>query len=405
MSAPLMRRAAAAAIVALLGLLALPFASGATAIAASGSGGVLSVSPAHPDMGVAMGNAYFVHTGERAARWTDQVAVVNTGATVIDAWVDPVDGVTSVRTGAVYTDRSSAPSGAGAWVRPDVTSVSLHPHTQTVVSFTVTVPADAAAGDHLAGISFESKRRTDAGVASGITTVLRSVIAVQVRVPGTAEFRFHEYAATIHAGPTTGTAGISLDMADVGGLMGKPQLEISLAGPAAYRRAMSIGLDTMLPGDRITDEILWPDALAPGDYVLAITEDGSGRRGSAFVASVRLTSALPPSAPGGSSAAAPPAPTSLPPWALVGALAAGVAVLIPLVLFLTWFRRSRCLHCDRSQRRGRLIRVGRMDEIAGCTACAVAVQNAGSGVLCRRCLSSHFRPRVQPHQLLPAAPR
>jgi hypothetical protein len=39
---------------------------------------------------------------------------------------------------------------------------------------------------------------------------------------------------------------------------------------------MNLSLDTMLPGDRITDEILWPDALAPGDYTLSIREDGSG---------------------------------------------------------------------------------------------------------------------------------
>jgi hypothetical protein len=331
------------AVMAATGLLALAAApwSMATAIAAGPSGtGVLSVSPAHPDPSVASGNAYFDRTVERGGSWTDEVAVVNTNNTLIDAWVDSVDGLTSVRTGAVYGGRTLAVAGAGAWVTPSVASVSVAAHAQILVAFTVTVPPSASAGDHVAGIAFESKHGS---AAAGITTVLRSVVAVQVRVPGPSDFLLRVYAATLSPVSTTGTSGLSLDMADVGGLLGKPTLDISLDGPAGYHRSMSLPLDTMLPGDRITDEILWPDALAPGDYTLSITEDGSGRHGSPFTASAQLTKALLPSAPVRGPDAPPLALTELPAWALVALGAAGAAILTFVALGVARIRRQHRL--------------------------------------------------------------
>jgi hypothetical protein len=60
-------------------------------------------------------------------------------------------------------------------------------------------------------------------------------------------------------------------------------------GPSSlYHREQTVQLDTMLPGDRIDDQLLWPDALAVGAYRLAITEDGSGRHGEAFTTTAHL---------------------------------------------------------------------------------------------------------------------
>jgi hypothetical protein len=369
----------------------------------SAAGAVLSVAPAHPDPSVAVGKSYFVHTVQPGATWTESIAVTNTYGVRINAWVDAVDGITSIRTGAVYTARTAAPLGTAAWVRPSVSSISVAPRGRTVISFTVSVPADAGAGDHVAGIAFEDMQGSTSGQAGassasgGITTVLRSVVAIQVRVPGPALFLLHVYGASVHPVVATGGLGISIDMADVGGLLGKPLLDIALDGPGGYHRDQTFQLDTMLPGDRITDELLWPGGLAPGDYRLSITEDGSGRQGVTFVASDHLAAALRPSTPiqvrpgivaGASSSGGPG-------WVVVVAAGAGASVLIVVGLFAAVGRRRRCLHCNRSLRGRRLVTVDRLDEIGGCMRCAVVLHNAGAGRFCRECLRSHLPPNAR----------
>jgi Bacterial protein of unknown function (DUF916) len=378
-----------AALASLAAIAAAASPRGAIA-AAPAAGEVLSVSPAHPDPSVATGRSYFVHSVAPGATWSDEVAIANPGSTTIHAWVDAVDGITSIRTGAVYSARAVHMTGAGAWVTPGVSSVTVAPHTQTLVPFTVSVPAGAFAGDHLAGISVESKQGSSSAGTLAITTMLRSVVAVQVRVPGPADFQLHVYGATLRAVSTTGTSGIALDMADAGELLGKPELAITLDGPAGYHRAQSLKLDTLLPGDRITDEILWPDALAPGDYRLSVTEDGSGRHGVPFVTGAHLASALRPWAPGRVPAVVLPLPgPTVPAWVLVASLTGGSGLAVLVVLMVAGARQRRCLHCRRSHRRGRLIAVSELDQMGCCVSCAVAVHNVGAGLLCHECMRSH----------------
>ena len=366
---------------------------------APAAGAVLSVAPATPDLTVPFGKSYFVRTAAPGSTWTDTIAVLNTNAVPITAWVDAVDGITSIRTGAVYTARALAALGAAAWVTPSVSSVRVAPHGRTVISFTVQVPAGATAGDHVAGIAFEDQQGTSgqaggSGGAAGITTVLRSVVAIQMRVPGPAVFLLHVFAASIHPAATAGGAAVSVDMEDVGGLLGKPRLQVVLDGPAGYHSAQTFQLDTMLPGDRITDELLWQGGLAPGDYLLSITEDGSGRRGVAFVTTSHLAAALRPSTPAQArpdiAAAAPGGVLQL---VVVAGAIAGVAILI-LGTLAAAIGRRRCLHCNRSVRHGRLIMVTRLDEIGDCMRCAVVVHNAGAGRFCRECLRTHLPPQV-----------
>ncbi|HXA28854.1 MAG TPA: DUF916 domain-containing protein [Candidatus Angelobacter sp.] len=313
----------------------------ASAAGTSGSGGILTVSPAHPDPAIAAGKAYFVHSVAPGATWTDEVAVTNTNDAAIDAWVDAVDGVTSVRTGAVYAARAVGSPGAGAWVKPSVSTVTVAAHTHATVMFTVTVPMGASAGDHLAGLAFEAKPGSTSRDSEGITTVLRAVVAVQVIVPGPADFQLHVYGATAQAVPTTGTAGIALDMADTGGLLGKPRLEITLDGPAGYHRAERVELDTMLPGDRITDEIPWPDALPAGRYSLSVVDDGAERHGTAFVAQLDLVAALRPAAPAQVPPVIAPVAVGIPPSLVIGSVVAGTAAMIVMVTLVARVRRHR----------------------------------------------------------------
>lgn len=372
--------------------------AGSPGVAASTSAPVLSVAPAHPDLTVPTGASYFVRSVVPGGTWASDVAVVNTTNAAITAWVDPVDGITSIRTGAVYASRVVARAGAGLWITPGVSTIRVASLSRATVHFVAHVPADASPGDHLGGIAFETQSAGSPSAQSSggtaVTTVLRSVVAIQMVVPGTASFQLHVYGASVRAVSSTGTSGLDVDMADVGGLLGRPHLAIVLRGPSGYERSLAVQLDTMIPGDRITDELLWPDALKAGDYRVSITEDGGGRQGAAFLGVSHLGSALRPMAPGPSLPAPIAAPSRTFP-ALPVVLAAAVMCVLAVALLMLRRRRQVCLHCQRPLGRRHLVSVGRLDEIGGCTPCAVRVQNAGSGRLCRPCLRSHLRPYVR----------
>ena len=149
----------------------------------------------------------------------------------------------------------------------------------------------------------------------------------------------------------------------------------------------------MLPGDRIDDQLLWPDALAAGAYRLAITEDGSGRRGESFMTTAHLGAALSPLTPHAVPATLTPVlgRSSTPTVGLLAAVAAGAAMGV-LVFVVARRRRTSCLHCHRSFRRYQLIEVTRADDLSSCGSCASVIRKAGIGRLCGACLRSHLGP-------------
>lgn len=381
--------------------------AGVSSASASTTSPVLSVAPAYPDPTVPTGASYFVHSVVPGGTWASEVAVVNTTGAAVTAWVDPVDGITSIRTGAVYASRTVARAGAALWITPSVSTIRVGALSRATVGFIVRVPKDASAGDHVGGIAFETQSPgSPSAQPSGgtvVTTVLRSVVAVQVVVPGPASFQLHLYGASVRAVASTGTSGLDIDMADVGGLIGRPHLTIILSGPSGYSRSLAVQLDTMLPGDRITDEFLWPDALPAGDYRVSITEDGGGRQGIPFLAVSHLGSALRPLVPGPSAVAPIAAPSRMstaPPVVVAAAVTCASAIALAVAVVMLRRRRQVCLHCQRAVVRRRLVSINGLDEIGGCTGCAVRVQNSGVGRLCHACLRSHLRPykkRVSPH--------
>ncbi len=390
-------RRLAVPVVGMMAAVAL-VAAGVSSVSASTTAPVLSVAPAYPDVSVPTGASYFVHSVVPGRTWASEVAVVNTTGAPITAWVNSVDGVTSIRTGAVYASRTITPAGAALWITPSVSTVRVGPLSRARVGFIVRVPADASPGDHVGGIAFEtqSSGSVSAQPSGGtvVTTVLRAVVAVQVVVPGPASFQLHLYGASVRAVASTGTSGLDVDMADVGGLLGRPHLSITLSGPSGYERSLAIQLDTMLPGDRITDEFLWPDALSTGDYRVSITEDGGDRQGIPFLAVSHLGSTLRPLVPGPSAVARIAAPArmlTVPPVVIAAAVACALGIALA-VAFVMLRRGQVCLHCQRAVGRRRLVSINRLDEIGGCTPCAVRVQNSGVGRLCHACLRSHLRP-------------
>ncbi len=311
--------------------------------------GGLAVAPAHPDPAVPSSRAYFTLSMAPGSTASEQVRVADTAGSPIDVLVNAVDGLTSTNSGAVYANREDPVHKAGAWVTPATSSLSLAPGTTHFVDFTVHVPSDATPGDHLAGIAFEDATPRTTGKGVQVTTVVRSVIGVLVQVPGPAAFDLSVGGASIQPLTTGGQPSVVVDLTDTGLRLGKPDLTVTLHGPAGYARTVSRQLDTLLPGDRIAYPLPWPDSLPAGDYSITVTADGGGMASPVtYSGTYRLGAALhTATSPKGTGAAVRPAIVStLPSWVVPAlAAAAGLGVLgviaVVTVLIATRRRSSR----------------------------------------------------------------
>src|SRR5581483_5426648 len=144
----------------------------------------IALRPAHADPNDVSTKAYFKPTVAPGETFSDQVIVSNTGDAPVNLVVSGVDGLTAPTSGAVYGNRQDPVKRAGAWVSAATGTVTVAPHSELPVNFTVKVPKDAGAGDHLAGIAFEDAQPTQAGGNFAVTQVVRAVMGVQIQVPG-----------------------------------------------------------------------------------------------------------------------------------------------------------------------------------------------------------------------------
>ncbi len=261
MNLSLLRPRRAVALVAVLaaGLFWLPAAP-----ASAGFG--IALRPAHADPNDPSTRAYFKPTVAPGETFTDQVIVTNTGDSPVELAVSGVDGLTAATSGAVYGNRQDPVKKAGAWLNAPPGTVTVAPHSEQPVTFTVKVPKDAGGGDHLAGIAFEDVHPTSAGSNFAVTQVVRAVMGVEVMVPGPGAFSVHVDNAALQSLPGVSAASVLVTLGNNGARLGKPGLSVALTGPNGYKRTVSRTLDTILPGDTIAYPLAWPDVLQSGDY-------------------------------------------------------------------------------------------------------------------------------------------
>ena len=170
-----------------------------------------------------------------AGHSADDVVVANTGTAPITLLVYPVDGLTGQTTGSVYANRGQPLRRAGAWVAPAVAHITVAAGAQLDVPFTVHVPASATAGDHLAGIAFEDATATVSSGSFRIRQVTREVIGVLVRVPGAAAPRLRLGSLSLQTLPGSGLAAVVVPLANTGGDLCKPKLDVSIGSRHARR--------------------------------------------------------------------------------------------------------------------------------------------------------------------------
>lgn len=236
--------------------------------------GGFGARPAHFDAGNPATRAYFIHRLDRGARFADQIVVFNSQATPMRLRVYPVDGLTGATSGVVYGNRGTPLRSAGAWVTVDAAQITVPAHGQTRVGFTATAPATAASGVHLAGLALEQADPTTSGGQFQVTEVLRTVVGIEMIVPGANRPQI----ALSSIRPTTvanTAAAVAITLANVGRGLCKPQLTLALVG-AGGRRQVTRQLDTLLPGDSIPYVVAWPHPLVSGPYDATVSANRCG---------------------------------------------------------------------------------------------------------------------------------
>jgi hypothetical protein len=262
--------------------------------------------------------------------------VGNTGPARARLRVYPVDGLTGVTSGAVYSGREDRLRKAGRWLTVSSATMTLAAGGQRRVAFTVRAPASARPGEYLAGIAVEQAHPARTSGGFSITEVVRVVVAVDIRVPGPAAAAARLTSAALKPLPGSNLATVVIGLANRGQLLCRPRLAVALQG-AGRARSSSLRLDGVLPGDAIGYPLRWPAGLAPGNYRVFVRATDCGAAVS-LDRVVHTQAKL--SGPSGRSGAQGPLVVSASPWWLV-AVVAGAGLAGRLAVGIGGYARRR----------------------------------------------------------------
>jgi hypothetical protein len=212
---------------------------------------------------------YFVYPLAPGATRSGTVIVSNVGTKTGVVHLFATDATTGPTSGTVYRTSRKA-TGAGAWVRLARTHVTLAPGAHATVSFTVDVPADAPAGQWVAGVAAESPQTNatrTTGRKSSVRIRVRSltIVAVQVNVPGAARQGFR--IGSVQPGGSGGYQQVFVRFGDTGNVLSRPRGTVTVAKTdGSHRQLLRYTMDTFLPRTSIAYPLLLRTALPAGTY-------------------------------------------------------------------------------------------------------------------------------------------
>ncbi|KQX53004.1 MULTISPECIES: DUF916 domain-containing protein [unclassified Streptomyces] len=160
-------------------LLLLGLAPGARAA----ENGEWAVYPAAAKLG---SRPYFFLTADPGSTVTDRVTVANKTAAPLTFRLYGADAYNTDRDGGfAVRAQQEKQTGAGAWIKPERTRITVPPGSAVTVPYTLTVPADADPGDHPGALVALDERLTPGAKGSVAVAVQRAVAArVYLRVNG-----------------------------------------------------------------------------------------------------------------------------------------------------------------------------------------------------------------------------
>lgn len=264
----------------------------------------------------------------------EHAAFINQGAAPIDLGVYSGD-VIMAEDGLSVSSHADAPTDAGAWIDfGGLETVSVPAQTPedgygyVIVPFTVTIPADAEPGDHVAGIVASLLTSGQGGENSpNIELEQRVAARVYITVDGEKKpgLAVSIVKATFEPGGmvAAGSTEVTYTVTNTGNVRMAVEPSVEVAGPFGLlaRSASADRVDELLPGGTVTLTTVVPDVwpLVREDVTVSATGVASAGGGDPGVGTVTATSQV---------------------WAIPWALIALLVLLIALVLlYVRWHRR------------------------------------------------------------------
>lgn len=262
--------------------------------------------------------SYTLIAGDRV---DDTLAVTNHDAAPLNLAVYAADAFTTATGGLDLLTRDKPSTGVGAWVHPGTGHVTVPPGQTANVPFSVVVPADAPAGDHVGGIL---TALTEGGAERRLGIRVRLRVGGDLRPGLTVDAPHVTYAGTFSPFGT-GDATLTYTIRNTGNAVVAARQSASVSGPfGSWRTAADPVPDTprLLPGET------WKVSVPVHGVTPAVHLTGT----------VTLVPLLTDAA--GSTAPLPAADTSVGSWAIPWTLLALVVVLLGAAVFAIRRRRA-----------------------------------------------------------------
>jgi len=236
--------------------------------------GLTSASGGRPD-----NRSFLAITAPPGSVIYDSVAVVNQSDTPLDLALYSADAQNSPDGTIGLPDRTVKPTDAGAWIAVGASTVTVAPQSTkgigyTVVPITVTIPADAEPGDHVAGVVTSlTSQGTAAGKDQSATVNLEQRVGLRVYVtvggPVTPGLVITNVEAAYHPAKLLGLAGagsasLTYTLTNTGNTRLSVLPTSAASGPFGLGKASTTGkkIDELLPKASVTQTVelsaVWP---------------------------------------------------------------------------------------------------------------------------------------------------
>ncbi|MDO9353435.1 MAG: DUF916 domain-containing protein [Solirubrobacteraceae bacterium] len=187
-----------------------------------------------------------------------------------------VDGLTGNTSGTVYSNIDDPRKDASLWITPRKKVLRLPGKQDKKVGFDVKVPEDATPGDHVGGVALQLADQEKTKGQFAITQITRVAIAVQITVEGPAAAALAPTGLALKALPGTQIPSVTVDLANTGQLLCRPNLAVELSQDDVVLGTVSRQLDTILPGKTIPYPLSWAKPLTAGKYSAKASTSGCG---------------------------------------------------------------------------------------------------------------------------------
>ncbi|MCP4142188.1 MAG: DUF916 domain-containing protein [Chloroflexi bacterium] len=238
--------------------------------------------------------SYFSYRVSPGSIFNDEALVLNDGNETVILKLYVADGLTAINGGTDFSKEGEESSGISrgthSWISLSETEVVLAPGEEKLIPFQVSIPADASAGQYIAGLiaqavpedqnlSSEETSSAEGEAQFAVKLIRRVGVAVVMNVPGEQVASLNIDDISLYRQDEAGTT-FSIQLRNGGNTFMQSKGFFIVTDRNAERIITTIPLnfDTILPGDKATFYVPQAARFADGKYLLSVVLDYEGQR-------------------------------------------------------------------------------------------------------------------------------